>query len=247
MGIAIDYQGSLDEPEKVSSFIADMQLRCQKLGWPCVEVNERIIGRAYYYLGSEEAESEQAGMSTMSVAMGEKQVEDRIRGVRIQPPETETFVLTFNRDGKLVDYFALPGKMVNKPGPGGYSFISYTREPGYYIEHDYRSVKTTGRVEAHVLIVALLQYIQARYMSNLVVQDDAGYWESGDLEKLFKEHALMTALIDSFAKPESAKALLKMAGLAADDDEDPVVHKNVLIRTRRHTHGKDWGISANEN
>ncbi|MBX3060532.1 MAG: hypothetical protein KF770_29090 [Anaerolineae bacterium] len=48
MGITINYEGNLDDPGKVWEFITHMMFKANEWGWPNWEVNERIIGHAYY-------------------------------------------------------------------------------------------------------------------------------------------------------------------------------------------------------
>lgn len=103
MSITINYEGTLDDPSRITEFIYDMKFHCRKLDWPCNEVNNRILGDAYYYLGNEQENDEELEMDKMALFIGQKPIDDRIKGVLIEPPGTENLSLTFNRAGELVN------------------------------------------------------------------------------------------------------------------------------------------------
>lgn len=66
--------------------------------------------------------------------------------------------------------------------------MTFSNEPGWYTEVDHHWVKTTGRIEEHVLIVTLPRHLKERYIRDLEVSDEGGYWETMDLERLKQEH-----------------------------------------------------------
>ena len=41
-------------------------------------------------------------------------------------------------------------------------------------------------VEIHIVVIKLLRYLKQRYIPNLEVSDEAGYWETDDLEALMQ-------------------------------------------------------------
>ena len=91
--------------------------------------------------------------------------------------------------------------------------MSFTQEPGYYLESSGHWVKTTGEVTSHVLIVALLRFLQDNYMSNLVVHDPTGFWDNLDMTALTQEHTRMQALIDLFQESDLVQDLLRLVGI----------------------------------
>jgi len=66
--------------------------------------------------------------------------------------------------------------------------MTFSNEPGWYTEVDHHWVKTTRRIEEHMLIVTLLRHLKERYIRDLEVSDEGGYWETMDLERLKQEH-----------------------------------------------------------
>jgi uncharacterized protein CbrC (UPF0167 family) len=75
-------------------------LKANRLGWPYKEVDERILGQTYVYRGY----SEKDGIGSVYSELAP--IDERIRGVHLQPPKTETLVITFNRAGQLMQYLA---------------------------------------------------------------------------------------------------------------------------------------------
>ncbi|MGB0387277.1 MAG: hypothetical protein ACPGWR_20855 [Ardenticatenaceae bacterium] len=249
MGITINYDGTLDDPSRIDQFIYDMKLRCRKLKWPCNEVNERIIGDAYYYMGDQDSEGGDPVLSMMEVLIGQKSVDDRIRGVHIEPPGTEMLSLTFNRKGDLMEYTPLPGQMTSESTPLG-NAMGYTHEPGYYLESPVNWVKTTGEVSSHVLIVGLLRYIEENYISDLEVEDDTDFWEDLDLKQLQWQHGRMKALLNYIRQPENIKSILKSAGIEGVEDIEhitTITPEELNFRPKTPEHMKGWGMSAYEN
>ncbi|VGO19029.1 hypothetical protein [Pontiella sulfatireligans] len=61
------------------------------------------------------------------------------------------------------------------------------------------AVKTQYAGEAsHIWLVGLLRYIQRKYIPNLKVTDEGGYWESDDPEELKRRIESLGAIIKSF-------------------------------------------------
>lgn len=211
MGIVITYEGCLDDPTRLDCLIEEVRQRCRHLQWPCQDIDQRIIGEAYYFIGEQETPGQRSGVSTVSAFFGQKTVDERIRGLLVQPPGSETLTLTFNLAGQLLYYQALPGRPHTTLS--GYG-MSFTQEPGYYLTSSSQWVKTTGEVTSHVLIVALLRFLQQHYISNLIVHDATGFWDTLDMTALIQEHGRMQALINLFQASDMVKDLLRLVGIA---------------------------------
>ncbi|MBX3060533.1 MAG: hypothetical protein KF770_29095 [Anaerolineae bacterium] len=149
------------------------------------------------------ADTDRPGFQTGRLGLGLKPVDDRVRGLNIQPPGTETLTLTFNRAGKMVFYTAVPGRL--EPAETGMGIgMGIKEEPGFYLEHEVNWVKTTGQIKAHIQIVELLRDAQTHFISNLKVDDDTGFWKSGDRLQLVREHARIGRLHTQFPAIEIA-------------------------------------------
>lgn len=246
MSIIIRYEGSLDEPKRIRELIHDLKLRCRQLEWPCEEVNERIIGTAYYHQETHGGGGELAILNMMNNMMAEKSIDDRMRGVYIQPPESDTFMITFNRTGDLMHYMALPGEMTITETEFG-NAMSYRQEPGYYLESDGHSIKTTGDVSAHILIVGLLRHLQTTYISNLEVTDQTDFWDTLDFKQLELEHGRMKAMLSFFRNPDNIKSILKSIGLDDVGEVTAIPLDDIKMTVEKPSHMQEWGLVAHEN
>lgn len=102
--------------------------------------------------------------------------DERLTGICFTPLGCETLFLTFLPDGKL----ASPIRLV------------YDIDPAHVI-----SVKTQfAGTEVHKTVIKLLQYLSLKYFSHFQLNDEAGYWESGDDTILAKQFALYDTLLD---------------------------------------------------
>ena len=54
MGVVITYEGCLDDPARLDCLIEAVKQRCHHLQWPCQEVDQHIVGEAYYFMGDQE-------------------------------------------------------------------------------------------------------------------------------------------------------------------------------------------------
>jgi hypothetical protein len=246
MSIIIRYEGSLDEPRRIRELILDLKLRCRQLEWSCEEVNERIIGEAYYHQQTYGGGGGLAILNMMSNMLPQKTVDDRMRGVYIQPPDSDTFMLTFNRTGHLMHYMALPGEMKITETEFG-NAMSYSQEPGYYLESDGHWIKTTGDVSAHILIVALLRHLQKTYISNLEVTDQTDFWDTLDFKRLELEHGRMNAMLTFFRNPDNMKSILKSIGIEDVEGVTAIPLDDIKMTFEKPDHMKEWGLAAHEN
>lgn len=246
MSIIIRYEGCLDEPRRIRELILDLKLRCRQLEWSCQEVNERIIGEAYYHLTHDEDNDVLSLLNMMNLEIPRKPVDDRMRGLYIQPPDTDTLMLTFNRTGHLMHYMALPGKMKIKQAKLG-NAMSYSQEPGYYLESDGHWIKTTGAVSTHILIVALLRHLQKTYISNLEVTDKTNFWQTLDFKGLELEHGRMNAMLSFFRNPDNMKSILKSIGIEDVGEVTAIPLDDIKMTFEKPDHMKEWGLVAHEN
>ena len=86
--------------------------------WLCQHPRRRVFNRRRstpksFQTRSEtgKVETDQPGVYTHQSSFEEVQVDERVRGMYIQPSGTETLIITFNRSGRLGGYHPLPGRM----------------------------------------------------------------------------------------------------------------------------------------
>jgi hypothetical protein len=110
-----------------------------------------------------------------------------IYGIYFTPPGCETVSLSFLSNGRMCDapHLKFFGKTETNP------------------EHKYLymlSVKTQyAGAEIHKFIIQLFRYLDKKYLADLELFDDCGYWETNDEEILRSNFKRNADLIESFA------------------------------------------------
>ncbi len=85
-------------------------------------------------------------------------------------PKSEHFCICFDPDGILRHPIAADFGLLKDPVFGEDFFV--------FVKTHYAPVHN------HIAVVWLLRYLKRRYIPNLEVSDEAGYWESDDLDAL---------------------------------------------------------------
>ena len=223
MGITIHYRGRLQDPARLASLSQEVQLACGRLGWPYQLIDERIVGTGEYMV-YHEAPEEHSVYSQVETAP----VEDRWRGIVVQPPGCETLWLTFGRDGQLVVYDA-PWQ---EP-----------ETPGHYWVRQQLSVKTQfSTPEVHMAVCDLLRLAE-RHTCHLEVLDEGGYWESGDREELAARIEGLNATLDVLSGAVGRAWL----GEILDEDVEGPIEIGKELKRSLPLWRPDWGSSAEEN
>ncbi len=223
MGICIHYRGVLRDRNRLFELTMAVRETCREWGWPHRLVDERIVGTMDILVdrGSDGEDSNRAWES--------RPVDDRWRGIVVNPPDCETLYLTFGRDRRLIAY---------RSAPDG--------QPGHYLASDLLSVKTQfGGPERHIAICTLLRLLEA-YGVELEVHDDGHYWETGDREQLTHQMDVINTILRFWAEdPRRLAALL--LGEEAANLEDLEVQVGKVVRQPKPAWRREWGISAAEN
>lgn len=71
--------------------------------------------------------------------------------------------------------------------------------------------------DTHIWVTGLLKYVKKRYISNLEVSDESGYWDTGDRQKLESDMALLDGKLERLSSAVSAGRLGDLTGLSADE------------------------------
>ena len=225
MGVVIDYRGTLDEMALMDRLIADVRLFCQQAGWEFAEVSDHIsgiaMGSAADFTGPRKRQSRReakesdpknwpeeetfrmGGLTLRFDAKNPMLLEETCRGIIAQPPGTDSLALTFDGQGRLCHFMAISQHWVKGPLKDQKHYLCF---PLF--------CKTTGETEQHIAICVLLRMLRDRYIKDLKVGDETGYFRSGKLGKLRRAHALMTGFISAIkGNPEFLKGVLKAAGI----------------------------------
>jgi len=222
MGVTIHYQGRLIDPQQLPELITAIQHTCRKLKWSHIDVNERIIGTAEMLVYDSSGETEDQRWVSENMP-----VDDRWRGVIVSPPGSEPLWLTFNRSGKLIVYDA--------------NATSYA-EPGHYLARELLFTKTQfSSAETHMAICDLLRLAE-HYGAVLEVDDEGGYWETGDAETLQQRLVFVDSALAQM-KEEGSKMMEK----APETEGMGEIEIGKVIEPALPDWRRFWGISAGEN
>jgi hypothetical protein len=223
MGVTIHYRGRLREPaELLPELTQELQLACGRLGWPYRLVDERVVGVAEY--STYHHDSDDVGRVTVET----KPLDDRWRGVVIHPPGCETLFLTFNRSGQLIVY--------DTPW-------EEPESPGRYQARTHVWVKTQfSDPDTHIAVCSLLRIVE-KYAAEWEVEDEGGYWESGDREALAAQMERLNAAMAMLASDEGRKVLEELLGEKIEGE----IEIGKRITQPAPLWRRDWGDSAGEN
>jgi hypothetical protein len=219
MGLTITYSGTLDEPARLPELVRDVQSFCQRLGWQAEEYTEHLSGILIGMSDEEATPDDEPWPEKLANVKSAvffrlprnkppQLIEEIVRGIIVIPPGTDCVPLKFNQQGRLCGYLDVPSKVVLNAVPGETHYFGF---PLW--------TKTTGAVDSHIGICALLKMLK-KYMSNLAVADETGFWETGDLAEMRRQHKVMGGLVGMLSEPDNFNAILMAAGLA---DVKPVV------------------------
>ncbi len=71
--------------------------------------------------------------------------------------------------------------------------------------------------DIHIWIVGLLKYLQRQYFANLEVDDEGGFWETGDRAALEAKVRLLNEKMDDLATDLKAESPGDLSGLSAEE------------------------------
>ncbi len=103
--------------------------------------------------------------------------DETLRGIVLDVHEDcDPVVLLVDRDGIL----RFPSEEFDEPSRQ--VFVKTQRAPA----------------ETHMAIVTLFRHLEARYFAEFSVDDESGYWETGDRQEFVKHHSCVAVLTDRF-------------------------------------------------
>lgn len=240
MGIAIGYKGSLNDSSRLSEAMAEIDAFCKRNGWRCENWSEHYSG--VLLLRPEVADGDVApepnpepwpdapAEPTSSIRARVSRlrppplIEETCHGILAHPPGTEALMLAFNPSGRLCRYMELPEEIVINAIPDTVHYVAF---PNW--------VKTTGAIESHVGICALFKMLRKKFIRNLKITDDTGFWKSWNYERLCEEHEIMGSFGRLMRQPETLNVILRAAGLPELDKKAKVtaLHKVPLVSRKK--------------
>jgi len=86
--------------------------------------------------------------------------------------------------------------------------------------------------DTHAWIAGLLKYLKKRYMTNLEVNDEGGFWETGDREALAEKMRFLNEKIAWLSGELASPRFADLAGLSAEDIASRI---EAFLRDKRGT------------
>lgn len=192
MGVSIHYKGQLDNKTSVHQLIEEIQDIAETMNWTYHCLDEDWNKKSQVKLEHHDGQTHIKGHAGL-------------KGISFCPhPESETVWLFFDADGCLNS----PINMVMKDNFEDASILSWL------------STKTQfAGTDTHIAIIKLFRYLKKKYISNLEIEDEGGYWYSNNRtqleEKINGINIAIDMLTDAFTN----------LPLSSDDDAESMVRK----------------------
>lgn len=190
MGVTIHYRGTIDEPERIRDLQRELADIAKSMGWEHSLLDDDWTVPPNAVLVHEQ------GSATIKGHLG-------LKGISILPGGGgEALSFFVDADGRLRSIMDMILQCEGRTTP----------------DNAWVSMKTQFLTpDVHVWIVGLLKYIQKRYFSNLEVNDEGGFWETGDRAALEAKMRLLNEKMDELAMDLKAESLGDLSGLSAED------------------------------
>lgn len=190
MGVTIHYRGVLDEPERIRDLQRELADMAQSMGWKhnLLDDDWTVPPNATLVHGQ--------GIATINGNLG-------LKGISISPgDDCELLSFFVDAGGRL---WSIMGMILQCEG--------LTTADSAWV-----SVKTQFHsTDIHVWIVGLLKYLQKRYFSDLQVNDEGGFWETGDRAALEAKMRLLNEKMDELEKGMNTESLGDLSDLSAEE------------------------------
>lgn len=169
MGVTIHYRGKIDDLAKLPDLIGELTDIAEWMGWETSRVDSdwAVAPNPRLVHGD--------GGARIEGELG-------LKGIVLRPSgDCESLDFLFDRDGYL------RSKM-------GMILIA---EGSWQPNKAWLFTKTQfARAEVHIRIVGVLKYVAKKYIANLEVNDEGGYWETGDRAELERRIGFIERQLD---------------------------------------------------
>ena len=174
MGVTIHYRGSLTDKKQIYPLIDELEDIAKSVNGSCLVLDEdwSVKPTAWF-------EHDSTGMATI-------QGDCSLKGVILDLHEKlEALNLCFNASG-----------LITSPLD-----VAFSAENDYAVSpDDWMFIKTQfAGPEAHVAVVELLRYLKGKYIHDLEVRDETGYWETNDFHAIEQQMNIINRGIDAIA------------------------------------------------
>jgi hypothetical protein len=190
MGVTIHYRGRLDDLGRISALCHELTDIARTMKWPCNSLDD-----------------DWSKAPDAKLTVGEKgAVIDGhlgLKGVSFRPhPGAEFLAIYFDSEGYLRSIMNMVELVEGQTAPD---------EAWVFMKTQFASPDT------HVWVIGLLKYLKRKYISNLEVSDESGYWETGDREELERQMALINDKLNWMSTELSSEPVGDGRNLSAEE------------------------------
>lgn len=195
MGTTIHYRGRINKTEDVKKLADELEDFSRQLGWKC-----------------KRWDNDWSKPNTAEITNNDGKIRITgyvpLQGIDLFPhDDCEPLSLTFTAGGRLVDVV-------------GMALIADGKTTA---DSFWMNTKTQfAPIETHVAIVKLLEYIRKRYIHNLEVHDDGGYWETGEIDELKRRRDTINRGLDMLESGLNEISSNRMKGKTPEEIGDVI-------------------------
>jgi len=170
MGIKIHYSGRVNHIDLVEKMSDDLEDFSRQLGWKSKRWDNDWEKPNTVKIENKDGEIRVSGHAPL-------------KGIELFPHKNcEPFSLTFTPNGWL----------------GSVLDLSLSTHSSFKEENLLISTKTQfAPLEIHITIIKLLEYLKKTYIQNLYVNDEGGYWKTGDIDELKRRRNTIFQAMDT--------------------------------------------------
>jgi hypothetical protein len=201
MGLSIHYRGTLTDKRQSAALLSELEDIGKSMHWPT-----QVLDGHWDRKPDARLERNSAGLPDVVGESG-------LKGVILQiHQDCAPLYFCFSASGVLTSPLQVAVSAVD----------NYAVTPNWITVH----TQSAGP-EMHAAVIRLLRYLQEKYLHDLEVEDESGYWESKDYADVLKELNQ-----DRSGNEELAR---KAAQLRRREQKDIVARIELLLRKMR-----DW-------
>jgi|AntRauTorckE5430_2_1112549.scaffolds.fasta_scaffold11425_2 hypothetical protein len=199
MGLSLHYRGSLTDIRQITSLIDELEDIAKSLGW-----KSQVLDGHWDRKPNARIERNSAGVQDIVGNLGLKGIILRVN------EQCDPLYFCFSASGVLTSPLQ----------------VAISAAENYSVTPTWIAVNTqTAGAEVHAVITKLLRYLQEKYLHDLEVEDESGYWTSGDYQAILEEMRQEISGIEALAR--------KAVQLKRRDQKDIVAKIDQLLRKMR--------------
>lgn len=199
MGLSLHYKGSLTDKRQLNPLVEELEDIANSLQWKA-----RVFDEPWDQKPDARLEQDSMGKNQIVGNLG-------LKGITLYPhPECEPIYFCFSASGVMTSPVQ----------------VALSAADGYPVTPTWISVKTQfAGPNIHVAIIKLLRYLSGKYLHDLEVEDEGGYWATGDYEEMVRRMGFLQEGIEALAR--------QAATLKRRDEADIVAQIEQLLRKMR--------------